>query len=417
MSKESYFAEFGWVSEDRDLKLPNAQTNWHCDKEILNAGETATLSWHNEQNVAFYIYVHLDDNYLFHITQRVGNNSSDPITISSYGLISKAIEHKADSNSILHEGPIGVFKNILSECPYDDLKLNDKKTYSDNQRGDWFGITDKYWLTAIIPANQDHFGVDFIHSLKNNKNRFQVDYASQSNIVEPNTIFDEAKYLFTGAKKLKLLDQYSEQHNIKLFDRAVDFGRLYFLTKPIFTALQYLNSILGNFGLAILVLTVIVKLIMFPLASKSYQSMNRMKILQPHVANLKERYANDKMQLNKEMMALYKREGVNPLSGCMPLILQIPVFFSLYKVLYVTLEMRHAPFFGWIHDLSAPDPTTMFNLFGLIPWDPPSFLVVGIWPIIMGVTMFFTAKNEPRASRPCPGSSDEIFAFNFYIYV
>jgi YidC/Oxa1 family membrane protein insertase len=397
-TKDSYFAEFGFVSDNQAIELPNATTIWKSDKDTLNANEAATLTWKNQQDIIFNIVVSLDDNYMFTIKQSVLNNSHNPISISQYGLINRKMEQVPASQSILHEGAIGSFKSILFEKSYTDLKDSETKQFDQNQKGDWLGITDKYWLSSIVP--QGEFTTKITRKTSDVKNIFQIDYISKSSSIASGASHEDKVYFFAGAKNLKQLDQYANDYQINLFDRAVDFGWFYFLTKPMFLAIQFLDLMTGNFGIAILLLTVAIKLIMFPLANKSYHSMNRMKALNPEINKLKERYADDKTQLNKETMELYKKEGINPLSGCLPLILQIPVFFSLYKVLFVTIEMRHAPFFGWIHDLSAPDPTTLFNLFGLISWNPPSFLMIGAWPIIMAITMYIQQKLSPQPSDP-----------------
>ncbi|AIL65075.1 membrane protein insertase, YidC/Oxa1 family [Rickettsiales bacterium Ac37b] len=399
-TKESYFAEFGWVSSDPNLKLPNSKTIWESDNKLLTVSNPLTLSWNNGEGLLFTITVSIDNYYMFNIKQQVENYSEKPIVISAYSLINKPMPTDHKSNSILHEGPIGVFNGILSESTYDDLFSDKQKEFMHNKTGDWLGITSKYWLTALIPNIQDNFTAHFHAFTKGGQNKIQVDYISQPYIVQPNQSIEIGSHFFTGAKKLKLLDQYEKSLHINLFDRAIDFGWFYFITKPMFYALQYFYSFVGNFGIAILLLTVVVKLIMFPLANKSYHSMNKMKQLQPYINKLKEKCGNDRMKFNKEVMDLYKREGVNPLSGCLPILIQIPVFFSLYKVLFVTLEMRQAPFFGWIHDLSMPDPTSFFNLFGLIPWSPPGILHVGIWPIIMGITMYLQQRMNPEPTDP-----------------
>ncbi|MFV9875121.1 MAG: membrane protein insertase YidC [Rickettsiales endosymbiont of Dermacentor nuttalli] len=399
-SKESYFVEFGWVSSDTGIKLPNSKTIWKADSKLLTVSNPLTLSWDNGEGLFFTMTFSIDNYYMFKIEQHVKNLSDKPIVLSGYSLINKPMPVDYKANSILHEGPIGVFHGILNESNYDDLYSKKQKEFSNNHKGDWLGITNKYWLTALIPDAQDNFTAHFHAFAKGVQNKIQVDYISTPHVVHPNQSIHIGSHLFTGAKKLKLLDQYERSLNINLFDRAIDFGWFYFITKPMFYALQYFYSFVGNFGVAILLMTVAVKLLMFPLANKSYHSMNKMKELQPHINKLRERYRNDRIKFNKEVMELYKREGVNPLSGCLPILIQIPVFFSLYKVLFVTLEMRQAPFFGWIHDLSMPDPTTLFNLFGLIPWSPPGILHIGIWPIIMGVTMYLQQRMNPEPTDP-----------------
>jgi len=262
------------------------------------------------------------------------------------------------------------------------------------------GITDKYWLSALIPEQDRELKATFRHHVANGQDRYQVDYLHPPLTVAPGETAEASERLFVGAKEVEVLDRYREAYGIPLFDRAVDFGWFYFLTKPIFHILHFFYQLTGNYGVAILLLTLIVKIIFFPLANKSYVAMSKMKKLQPEMMRLREQYGDDKMRMNQELMALYKKEQVNPMSGCLPIVVQIPVFFALYKVLFVSIEMRHAPFFGWIQDLSAPDPTTVFNLFGLIPWDPPGFLMIGIWPLLMGATMLLQTKLNPQPADP-----------------
>ncbi|MEC8752069.1 MAG: membrane protein insertase YidC, partial [Pseudomonadota bacterium] len=266
--------------------------------------------------------------------------------------------------------------------------------------GGWIGITDKYWLAALVPDQAENFTYRFVHSIENKDDRYQVDYIGQSSSLAAGASIEITNRLFAGAKEVKLLDSYSEKFGIQNFDLAVDFGWFYFLTKPFFYAISWLNSYLGNFGLAILAFTVLVKAVFYPLANKSYRSMAKMRDLTPKLMTLREQYGDDKMRLNQEMMAIYKKEKVNPASGCLPILLQIPVFFALYKVLFVNIEMRHAPFYGWIKDLSVADPTSIFNAFGLIPWTPPDFLMIGIWPILMGLTMWLQQRLNPQPTDP-----------------
>jgi YidC/Oxa1 family membrane protein insertase len=400
-TKNSYFAEFGWISDDKTIPLPTEETIWHSNHTLLESDKNELhLHWDNQAGLIFNIYLKLDDNYMFEVKQVVENNTGRNINIADYGLVSKVMENNHASNTILHEGAIGVLNGKLCEEDYQSLRKHPKYDYKNNQEG-WFGITDKYWLTAIIPQKTNEFNASFsTYPLDNSHSRHQVDYLSKMQSIPSGDKLSATNRFFAGAKKLRLLDNYAARYDITLFDRAVDFGWFYFLTKPLFNVLQYLHSLLGNFGLAILFITVIIKLVLFPLANKSYQSMSKIKQLQPKITELKERCGDDKMKLNQEMVELYKRENVNPLSGCLPLLVQIPVFFSLYKVIFVTIEMRHAPFFGWIKDLSAPDPTSIFNLFGLLPWQPPSFLIIGVWPIVMAITMYLQQRMSPEPADP-----------------
>lgn len=399
-TNQSYFAEIGWVSSNSNLELPNAQTLWKADKKILKANDKVTLTWKNKQNVKFTIEVFLDDDYMFSFKQLVENNSTSGIAFQNYGLISRLIDKKSKS-PIFHEGPVGVFNKILHEISYEDLQSDKKISHNDNVSGSWFGFSDKYWLTALVPDFSRTFNTNYsFNSFDNHYDRYQVDYLGEMQKLEPGKTESNLSYFFAGAKVLSLLDFYQEYLKLDLFDRAIDFGWFYFLTKPLFNALKYFYDLVGNFGISILIVTIIVKILLLPLANKSFKSMNKMKKLQPEVTRLKEIYGNDKIKLNQAMMELYKREKVNPLSGCLPIIIQIPIFFSLYKVIFISIEMRHAPFYGWIKDLSAKDPTTIFNLFGLIPWDPPSFLMIGIWPLIMAITMYLQQKMNPEPSDP-----------------
>ena len=343
---------------------------------------------------------------MFKVTQLVENKTNKSITLYPYGLISRTDVPETLGFFILHEGLIGVFNGNLEELDYDDLE--DTKVETRTSQGGWLGITDKYWLMALIPNQKEKFTGSFRHNLSENRHKYQADFVGQGKIVPANSSASTTHQIFAGAKEVKLLDGYSEQHGIVRFDLAVDFGWFYFLTKPIFYVLEYFYRLLGNFGLGILLLTVLIKLAFFPLANKSYRAMSRMKQLQPKMMKLRERYPDNKQKLNESMMKLYREEKVNPAAGCLPIMVQIPVFFALYKVLFVTIEMRHAPFFGWIQDLSAADPTSIFNLFGLIPWNPPEILLIGIWPLLMGVTMWLQQKLNPAPADPI---QQKIFMF------
>ncbi|HLB80104.1 MAG TPA: membrane protein insertase YidC, partial [Dongiaceae bacterium] len=345
----------------------------------------------------------LDDNYLFTITQRVENGGTMPVTLFPYGLISRTGTPDVLGFFILHEGLIGVFDGTLEEVDYDDVRDAGVQEYAG--AGGWLGITDKYWLVALVPDQGDQVSGRFAHTLRADTDVYQADFRGDGVTLAPGASVEAGSRLFAGAKEVRLLDRYRDELGIPLFDRAVDFGWFYFLTKPIFYLLDYLNGLLGNFGVAILLLTIAIKGLFFPLANKSYKAMSRMKLLAPEMTKLRDRFKEDKPRLNQEMMALYKREKVNPAAGCLPIVIQIPVFFALYKVLFVTIEMRHAPFFGWIRDLSAQDPTSILNLFGLAPWGIPDLgplqlLSIGVWPIIMGVTMFLQQKLNPAPPDP-----------------
>jgi YidC/Oxa1 family membrane protein insertase len=390
-----YFAEFGWVASDQAVPVPASDTLWHAEQQKLTPQQPVTLRWDNGQGLSFAQNFSLDANYMFAVHRTVTNNGAAPVTLYSYGRLSRWGKPPIAGFYILHEGPIGVLGGTLHEPDYDDLL---EERIALESTGGWLGFTDKYWLGALIP--QQDMPVKATFNRQADGDRYQTDFLGAPLTIQPGQTIEVTDRLFAGAKEVKLLDAYAEQHGIPLFDRAVDFGWFYFLTKPIFNVLHWLHGAVGNYGIAILILTLLVKLVFFPLANKSYKAMSQMKKLQPEMMKLRERFEDDKAKMNQELMALYKREKVNPVSGCLPIIIQIPVFFALYKVLFVTIEMRHAPFYGWIDDLSAPDPTTLFNLFGLLPFTPPQFLMIGVWPLLMGFTMFLQQKLNPQPADP-----------------
>jgi YidC/Oxa1 family membrane protein insertase len=341
----------------------------------------------------------IDSNYMFTVTQRVENAGASDVALHPYGLISRTGTPPTEGFYILHEGLLGVLGGTLREHDYDDLQEVGK--IEERSQGGWLGITDKYWLATLIPDQNRPFTAGFRHAMAGQLDKYQTDFLAEPIVVPAGGAAESVDRLFAGAKEVTLLDAYGEQLGLPNFDKAVDFGWFYFLTKPLFYVLHTFYEWLGNFGLAILLLTVCVKLVFFPLANKSYKAMSQMKKLTPEMTKLREKYGDDRQRLNQELMALYKREKVNPAAGCLPILIQIPVFFALYKVLYVTIEMRHAPFYGWIRDLSAADPTNLLNLFGLIPWTPPAIIpAIGIWPILMGVTMWLQQKLNPQPADP-----------------
>ncbi|PPR76228.1 MAG: Membrane protein insertase YidC, partial [Alphaproteobacteria bacterium MarineAlpha3_Bin4] len=357
-----------------------------------------TLSWDNGDGLVFHRTYAIDDNYMVSITQRLANNGPRAVAVHPYGLISRRGTPETTGFYILHEGLLGVFDGTLSEIDYDDLQ--ETGLIEQRSTGGWLGITDKYWLAALIPDQTTTTTSRFLHRIASGVDKYQVDYRGPKLVAPAGGGVETRNHLFTGAKEVLLMDGYEKAYGIDRFELAIDWGWFYFLTKPIFYSLLWINDHVFNLGLAILLLTVVIKLAFFPLANKSYTSMSKMKKLQPEMTKMRERFGDDKVKLNQEMMALYKREKVNPASGCLPIVVQIPVFFALYKVLFVTIEMRHAPFFGWIQDLSAPDPTTVFNLFGVLPWTPPEFLMIGVWPLLMGITMFLQQKLNPQPTDP-----------------
>jgi YidC/Oxa1 family membrane protein insertase len=401
---DPYLAEFGWVAASPDIKVPGAQTRWTASSERLTPTSPITLTWDNGQGLVFSRKISIDQNYMFTVSDSVRNTGTTPVKLSPYGLISRTGTPQVSGYYILFEGMIGYVDGSLQEVKYSSLHPD--KPLDFGSHGGWLGFTDKYWLTALIPPQQDAVKARFTHTLDAGVDRYQTDFLGPEVTVSPDATIESSARFFAGAKEVNLLDAY-EASGIPRFDHAIDFGWFYFLTKPIFLTLQFFDRILGNFGLAILLLTLCVKLLFFPLANKSYNAMSKMKLLQPEIQKLRERFPDDKARQQQEMMALYKRVGANPLAGCLPIVIQIPVFFSLYKVLFVTIEMRHAPFFGWIHDLSAPDPTSFANLFGLLPFTPPahlpilgSVLMIGAWPLVMGLTMFLQQKLNPQPVDP-----------------
>ncbi len=399
-TEHPYGAQFGWVSADKGMSVPDGQTVWTAsDKTLSDNNQAVTLSWDNGAGVKFVQEFNVDDNYVFSVTQRVVNTSNQPIKLLPFGRIVRTGTPVTGGYMVLHEGPIGFINDGLEELSYDDVAKKKEVRYKKAQGG-WIGFTDKYWLSAFIPDQKQDFEFFFQDHVTGTTSNFMAGYYGQMVEIAPGASMESTNHLFSGAKILDLLDHYEEKLGVKHFDKAVDFGWFYLITKPLFYILDAIYHWIGNFGIAILLLTVMIKLLFFPLANKSYRSMAKMKNLQPKMEKLKERYKGDKMKLNQELMGLYKKEKVNPMAGCLPMIIQIPVFFALYKVLFVSIEMRQAPFFGWIQDLSAPDPTTVFNLFGVIPWDPPSFLMLGAWPLIMGITMLIQQKLNPAPADP-----------------
>ncbi|OJV13837.1 MAG: membrane protein insertase YidC [Alphaproteobacteria bacterium 33-17] len=412
-----YFSNFGWLSNDSSVKLPNAETIWRADSHNLTPDNDVDLTWDNGEGLHFHVKIEVDDDYMFSVTQTVKNNSAKDVVVMPYGLVSKMVKNKVDSSAILHEGPVGLFNGILNEMAYEKLKDEVKVDHRNNSKG-WLGISDKYWLTTVVPDSRYAFDASYNYKIVNGIDRFQVDFLGQKIALNKGASTNYITHFYAGTKSINILDEYERTLGIDKFDHAIDFGWLYFLTKPFFVALQFIYKYTYNFGIAILVFTVLIKLIMLPLANKSYASITKMKELNPVVARLKEKYKDDKMRFNYELMQLYKREKINPLSGCVPIIIQIPVFFALYKVLYITIEMRHAPFFGWIQDLSAPDPTSILNFFGLAPWAAPSFLSIGILPILMGISMYAQQRLNPEPADPVQAQISKfmplVFTVMFY---
>jgi len=405
---QPYYVQFGWTA-DAGVKVPQPDTVWTPSAPELTATQPVTLSWDNGDGQVFQIVLSIDDNYMFSVDQRVQNNGSAPISVHPWARVRRDYKPVTAGYYILHEGLLGVLGGRLQEQTYDKSKTEAEKNGGGPSldmptTGGWLGITDKYWLTALIPDQSTPIQASFRHLTEDGSDRYQVDYVTADPVTAaPGAVAAADSHLFAGAKVVQLLDRYESEYKLPNFDKAVDFGWFYFLTKPIFYALDWLYHLVGNFGVAIMIFTVFVKLLFFPLANKSYKSMSKMKLLGPKMQAIRERLKDDPQKMQSEIMGLYRAEKVNPASGCLPMVIQIPVFFSLYKVIFVTIEMRHAPFFGWIHDLSAIDPTNVFNLFGLIPFDPSHyspFLHLGVWPLIMGCTMFFQQRLNPPPPDP-----------------
>lgn len=392
-----YFIEIGWSTSDTSLKLPGAQTKWSANGVKLTPSTPVELRWDNGEGLTFVRTLSVDDRYVFTVAQRVENASGRDVTLYPYGLIARVGLPHLEGYSVLHEGPLGVVDGKLEEVTYEKVK---GKPFSAATTGGWVGITDKYWLTALLFDQKTQVQTKFSHRDAGGVDRYQVDYLAAGVTVPSGQAKEVTNRVFAGAKEVKTISAYEQQFGVDKFDRAIDFGWFYFLTKPFFYILDYLYKLFGNFGLAILGFVVLLRLAMFPLANKSYRSMNAMKRVQPELKKLQERHKDDKARLQQEMMALYKREKANPMSGCLPMLIQIPVFFALYKVLFITIEMRHAPFYGWITDLSMPDPTNIFTAFGLIPWTPPELMHLGVWPLLMGISMWLLQKMSPTPPDP-----------------
>ena len=402
-----YFVEHGFVpAAGSTVKVPDSNTEWQAPADaVLSPGSPVTLTWDNGEGVTFTRTVSVDEDYLFSVKQDVTNKTANPISLFPYARVLRQGTPKVAGIYVLFEGLIGVLDGKLQEVHYKDLK-DDKTKIPLDSTGGWMGITDKYWATALIPDQSANLTGTFQH-IAGGGDSFQTDYLGKTAIAIPagGTGSYQDRF-FAGAKVVQKINAIGEKYKIEHFDLMIDWGWFWFLTKPLFWLLELIKSFIGNFGLAILIVTVIVKLLFFPLQNKSYESMSKMKKLQPEMERIKKTHPDDRMKQQQEMMALYKREKVSPLSGCLPILIAIPVFFALYKVIYVTIEMRHAPFFGWIRDLSAPDPTTIFNLFGLIPWDPSTvpffghYMMLGVWPIIMGITMWLQMRLNPTPPDP-----------------
>jgi YidC/Oxa1 family membrane protein insertase len=416
-SEMPYYAEFGWVpASGSTVKLPDQNTSWQQEgSNSLTPSTPVVLKYDNGDGLTFHRTISIDESYLFTVQDQVTNIGNATVTLYPFALISRHGTPKVAGYYILHEGLIGYLGDKgLQEYTY--KKIDDAKLVEFKVTDGWLGITDKYWASALLPDTGAPLQARYSSNLVGTVHTYQTDYLGEAQTISIGGTGTTNARLFAGAKEAKVvgmnfplavgLGGYNEQLGLNHFDLLIDWGWFYFITKPMFLALDWFYHLVGNFGIAILLVTVLVKLLFFPLANKSYASMAKMKSVQPQLAALKERYPDDKMKQQQEMMEIYKKEKINPIAGCLPVALQIPVFFSLYKVLFVTIEMRHAPFYGWIKDLSAPDPTNLFTLFGLFAWDPTQvpllghYLVLGAWPMIMGVTMWFQMKLNPTPPDP-----------------
>ncbi len=400
--KDGYLVESGFVTNDKNIDIPNNDTVWSVigNNKLTNL-TPIKLEWTNDQGIKFEKEIFLDDKYLFTIKQRVINETNNKYDFYSYGQIIRNQIPEITDFYILHEGLVATLDDELIEEDYDDIQ--EKKFTRIAQKG-WLGIGDKYWITSLIPPRNKEFKTTFDY-----KNKFRVNFiATEPQLLNEKSSIEEEIQIIVAAKRVDIIDGYAEELKIDKFDLVIDWGFLYFITKPLFFGIDYFFKLLGNYGLAIIAITICIRLAFFPLANFSFRSMAKMKALQPEMVRLKDLHKNDKMKLQQEMMALYKKEKVNPMSGCLPILVQIPVFFALYKVLFVTIEMRQMPFYGWIQDLSERDPTSIFNLFGLLPYDVPSFLVIGAWPVAMGVSMWIQQKLNPA---PTDAMQAKIFMF------
>jgi YidC/Oxa1 family membrane protein insertase len=409
-TQNPYYAEFGWLGAQAG-PLPNAETLWTADRQTLTPSTPVTLTWDNGQGLVFRRTIAVDDKFMFTVRSAVENRGTAPVTLQSYGLVSRHGKPTTLGYYVLHEGMIGVLGDKgLQEITYATLDKEDAVAGTDmvgelwqDVTGGFLGITDKYWAAAVIPDQAQPYQGSFT---SRQGQIYQATAAAAPQMLQPGASTEVTQRLFAGAKEVATVDGYHSALNIKNFDLLIDWGWFYFITKPLFKVLDFFYRLFGNFGVAILLVTVVLKLVFFPLANKSYASMAKMKAVQPEMVSIRERYADDKMKQQQALMELYRKEKINPVAGCWPVLIQIPVFFALYKVLFVTIEMRHAPFFGWIRDLAAPDPTSIFNLFGILPYNPGAvpvlgpFLMLGVWPLLMGITMWLQMKMNPEPPDP-----------------
>ncbi len=404
---EPYWAETGFVTGAPGVKTPNRQTLWSADSATLSVDRPVTLTFDNGAGLKFKRVISVDDKYMFTIKDSVENSGAEPVSLRPYALILRRGMPKVSGYAVLHEGFVGVVGGgSVQEVTYSGIDKATGKVDVYTGEGGWLGFTDKYWGSAIIPDQSEPIEARFSATGAAQPEDYQSDFLGPALTIAPSASSEAVTRVFAGAKEVSTIDAYEKSLGIKKFDLMIDWGWFYFITKPLFLLIDTIYRYVGNFGLAILIVTVFVKLAFFPLANQSYRSMAKMKKIQPQIAALKDLYPDDRAKQQQAQMELFKKEGVNPVAGCLPMVIQIPVFFALYKVIFITIEMRHAPFFGWIKDLSAPDPTNLFTLFGLIPWDPTAlpmfghFLALGLWPLIMGVSMFVQMKMNPEPADP-----------------
>jgi YidC/Oxa1 family membrane protein insertase len=405
-SANPYYVQLGFVSKTSGLALPDANTLWSADAKTLTVDKPVTLTWDNGHGLIFHRQIAVDDRYMFTVADSVENKTGAPVTLSPYSLIARVGQPKPSGYAVIFEGFLGYIGGQgLQEITYDKIEKDPNQSLTLNGVGGWLGFADKYWATALIPSQNQQFTAQFLAYGASQK-IYQTDALGGALTIQPGATGGATTRVFAGAKEVNTIDRYESSLHILKFNLMIDWGWFWFITQPLFQLLDLIYHFVGNFGLAIMIVTVLIKGLFFPLANRSYLSMAKMKGVQPQIAALRERYPDDKQKQQLEMMELYKREKINPIAGCWPMLLQVPVFFALYKVIFTTIEMRQAPFFGWIHDLSAPDPTNIFTLFGLIPWDPTQlpvfghFLAIGIWPMIMGCSMFLQMKMNPEPPDP-----------------
>ena len=413
-TKGARYVDYGWVTSDKTLQMPDASTQWRIKgNNVLKPGASVTLIWDSPQSLRFERIIALDNHYVFTMTQKVYNRSDKDVTLHPYALISQTgVPADYGRTWVSHEGPIGFIGGALEQMSYAAME-DDPNKKIEAERG-WIGISDKYWLTALMPAQDRLSKYRFKYvpdPVQKVRNRYQTDFTGAPMALPAGGIIENSYHLYAGAKKVLMLEDYQEKLGVDSLDLAVDFGWFWFFTYPFFLALHYLGMFVGNMGIAILILTAILRCAVFPLTNISYRSFAKMKVVGPQIGELRDQYGDDKEKLQAAIVELYQREGVNPMSGCLPILVQIPIFFAFYKILFATIEIRHAPFFGWIQDLSAKDPTSIFNLFGALPWDVPGFLMIGAWPCMMLVVMLFQKKLNPPPQDKMQRDMMNIFPF------